>query len=161
LFRQAKKAGLSTSLDPQWDPAETWELDLAEILPFVDLFLPNESELLNLTGRSCLNDALDQIAPYANSIVVKLGNRGSLSVHQGQRLLLPAFLNAHVVDTIGAGDSFNAGFIHRFIRHDDIESCQRFANLVAAISTTAAGGTGAFRDIQHKLENAAALYGFS
>ncbi len=160
LFRQAKQFGLTTSLDPQWDPAEKWEMNLEEILPLVDVFLPNEEELLNLTGQSSVDTALDSLSSCANSVVVKLGNRGSLSSHQGKRVLIPAFLNASVVDAIGAGDSFNAGFIHQFIQQAEMETCQRFANLVAAISTTASGGTSAFRDIHHKLQNAGPLYGF-
>jgi len=50
------------------------------------------------------------------------------------------------VDPIGAGDSFNAGFIYRFLQGDTIEKCQEYANLIGAVSTTAEGGTGAFTD---------------
>jgi sugar/nucleoside kinase (ribokinase family) len=160
LFREAKQCGLTTSLDPQWDPEEKWEMNLPEILPWVDVFLPNEEELLNLTRQPDVEAALDMISPFANCVAVKLGNRGSLSAYLGKRKLLPAFYNRSVVDAIGAGDSFNAGFIHQFIQDAELEVCQRYATLVAAISTTAAGGTGAFRDIHHKIQNAGSLYGF-
>lgn len=160
LFREAKQCGLTTSLDPQWDPEEKWEMNLQELLPWVDVFLPNEEELLNLTRQPDAEAALDMLSAFANRVVVKLGNRGSLSAYRGERKLLPAFHNSSVVDAIGAGDSFNAGFIHQFIQDAEPEACQRFANLVAAISTTAAGGTGAFRDIHHKIQNAGNLYGF-
>jgi len=57
-----------------------------------------------------------------------------------------AFLNKQVVDAIGAGDSFNAGFIHKYISGASLEACQTFGNLIGAVSTTAAGGTTAFKD---------------
>ena len=61
---------------------------------------------------------------------------------------LPAFLNENVVDAIGAGDSFNAGFIHRYVNGASIEECQRFGNLTGAVSTTASGGTAAFDNFE-------------
>ena len=58
---------------------------------------------------------------------------------------MPAFINTEVVDTIGAGDSFNAGFVHMFVKGEPVEKCLSFGNLAGAISTTAAGGTAAFK----------------
>jgi sugar/nucleoside kinase (ribokinase family) len=160
LFRKVKEYGLSTSLDPQWDPEENWDLDLKEILPLVDVFLPNEGELLHLTKQDNVEAALSMLAGYGNITAVKLGSRGSIISSPTGRCVMPAFLNDRVVDAIGAGDSFDAAFVHEFIRGRDLEGCQRLANLVAAISTTAAGGTGAFADIHYKIENAETLYGF-
>jgi sugar/nucleoside kinase (ribokinase family) len=160
LFRKAKEYGLTTSLDPQWDPEEIWDLDLGQLLPLVDVFLPNEIELLHLAKQDTVESALDMLSGHDNIIAVKLGTRGSIISSPAGRCAMPAFLNERIVDAIGAGDSFDAGFVHEFIRHRDLESCQRFATLVAAISTTAAGGTGAFTDIQYKIENAGTLYGF-
>src|SRR6476659_3517820 len=51
LFKMARGAVLTTSLDVQWDPAEQWDFDFKKILPYVDVFFPNETELLNLTGK--------------------------------------------------------------------------------------------------------------
>ena len=72
---------------------------------------------------------------------------------------MPAFLNNSVVDAIGAGDSFNAGFIHKFIHQEPVEACQEFGNLTGAISTQAAGGTAAFNDFQNRLKDAIEQYG--
>jgi len=146
LFRKAKKMGLTTSFDMQWDPGETWNLDIPDVLPNVDVFLPNEKELMYLTGKEELNDAIHSIKSYTNVLVVKRGNKGSLVQYKDQLYDLPAFLNDHVIDAIGAGDSFNAGFIYKFINGCGIEECQMFGNLAGAISTTAEGGTAAFGD---------------
>jgi sugar/nucleoside kinase (ribokinase family) len=155
-----KEFGLTTSLDPQWDPEEIWDLDLEEILPFVDVFLPNEGELVHLTKQHDVESALNMLSHCKCIVAVKMGLRGSIISSPAGRYAMPAFLNERVVDAIGAGDSFDAAFIHEFIRQKDLGACQRFANLVAAISTTAPGGTGAFTDIHYKIENAGTLYGF-
>lgn len=147
LFRRAREAGMTTSFDPQWDHAEAWDLDLEAILPNVDVFLPNEAELLRLTGESDVPSALAALRPFARTVVVKQGNRGA-TLQAGERVLSrPAFLNTRVVDAIGAGDSFDAGFVSRFLQGDTLEGCLDAGNLMGAISTTAAGGTGAFTSL--------------
>lgn len=145
LFARAKKLGLTTSLDTQWDPAEKWDFDYKQILPFVDIFLPNETELLHLTGTSTISDAFEQLQPFAQNIAVKRGNKGSMLLKKdGTILEKSSYLNTSVVDAIGAGDSFNAGFIHKFVKGASLQECLDFGNLTGALNTTAAGGTGAF-----------------
>ncbi len=146
LFSMAKNAGLTTSFDMQWDPEEKWELDLHKILPYVDVFLPNEAELMLLTRQSNLAKAIEIVKIYKGIIVIKRSNKGSMVWYKDALTDLPAFLNENVVDAIGAGDSFNAGFIHQFINGADINICQKFGNLTGAVSTTASGGTAAFED---------------
>lgn len=144
LMRMAKAAGLTTSLDLQGDPDEAWDFDYAAILPHVDVFLPNESELLALTGDTELPAALDKLARHSNIIAVKCGSKGCLVSHDGDSFWQAPYLNAAVVDAIGAGDSFNAGFICKFKQGKTLPECADFANLMGAISTTAVGGTMAF-----------------
>lgn len=141
----AKENGVTVSLDTQWDPAEKWQLDYTKVLPLIDLFLPNEKELMCLTGSKKIEEAINKIAPYVNNAVIKCGNQGSLLMKKdGTLTLLKPYLNTNVVDAIGAGDSFNAGFISRFVQGDDLETCQKYGNMTGAVNTTAAGGTGAF-----------------
>lgn len=145
LFARAKKLGLTTSLDTQWDPAEKWDFDYKQILPFVDIFLPNETELLHLTGTSTISDAFEKLQPFAQNIAVKRGNKGSILLKKdGTILEKSSYLNTSVVDAIGAGDSFNAGFIHKFVKGASLQECLDFGNLTGALNTTVAGGTGAF-----------------
>lgn len=160
LFKMAKKAGLTTSFDAQWDPQEKWELDYKNILPYVDVFLPNEKELLNITGKKTIETAIDEIKNAANAIIIKLGNKGSFSVYKEKNLFKPAFSNEKVVDAIGAGDSFNAGFIYKFIQDAPIEACQVFGNLIGAVSTTAHGGTTAFTNLKTTMKIAKEKFGY-
>ena len=147
----AAARGVTVSLDTQWDPAETWQLDYRGVLPKVTLFLPNEKELQALTGKSSLEAAIAEVTPLlGRAMLVKCGSRGSLLVRRdGSRTELPAFLNRAVVDAIGAGDSCNAGFISAFVKGLPLEACQETGNLTGAVNTTAAGGTGAFTSLEH------------
>jgi len=160
LFKMAKNAGMTTSLDVQWDPKEEWEFDHKRVLPFVDVFLPNEKELLGLTNKTEIDSAIDLIKEDANIVAVKRGNQGAVCYQQGKKIMKPAFLNGKVVDAIGAGDSFNAGFISKFINDFPLETCMEFGNLIGAISTTAAGGTNAFTDLTTTMKVAREKFGY-
>jgi sugar/nucleoside kinase (ribokinase family) len=161
VFKLAKELGLTTSLDPQWDPAEKWEMDLENLLPYVDVFLPNTTELLNLTKENKVEDAINNIKNYAKTVVVKNGNKGSILFNNGEKTTKEAFLNTNVVDAIGAGDSFDAGFINKFINGSALEECQTFGNLIGAVSTTAAGGTGAFTNYLEIIEIAKETFAYT
>jgi sugar/nucleoside kinase (ribokinase family) len=151
LFAMAKKEGLSTSFDMQWDPAEKWDLPVREVLPFVDIFFPNQQELIHLTGQVNLKEAVRRLGANVHTVVVKKGSEGSV-VFDGQQVTeLAAFKNEHVVDAIGAGDSFNAGFVFKYVQGAPLNECQRFANLCGAVNTTAAGGTTAFKNLEDVL----------
>lgn len=151
LFKLAKKLGLTTSLDPQWDPSEEWDMNLNELLPYTDFFLPNVSELAAITRIHDLDSALSTIKNY-NTIIIKMGIEGTYYYKDNQKTLYPAFVNNEVVDTVGAGDSFNAGFLFKFLKGSPIKECMTFASLTGAVSTTAVGGTGAFQSYDYVLE---------
>lgn len=161
LFKKAKDQGLTTSLDIQWDPNEKWNFNYKEVLPFVDIFLPNEQEALLLTNEKNMENALSKLSPFAKHIVVKLGSKGSLLVSKGKQVFKESFLNKNVVDAIGAGDSFNAGFILKFVNDFDLNGCQTFANLTGAINTTAAGGTTAFVSYDQVIKTGKELFGYN
>jgi sugar/nucleoside kinase (ribokinase family) len=160
LFKLAKDCGLTTSLDIQWDPTDQWNFDYQKILPYVDIFFPNESELLNLTGKDSIDKALEVIEQYGKCIVIKKGNRGSVLNYHNRRTKAKPFLNDKVVDAIGAGDSFNAGFIFKFMQGFPPEDCQVFGNLIGAISTTAEGGTTAFTNYRGVMAIAKEKFGY-
>ena len=161
IFQLAKENGLTTSLDTQWDPVEKWDLDLEKLLPLVDVFIPNEVEIINLTNKQTVKDAIESIKEFANTIVVKMGSKGSISLSNGKLTEIPAFLNKEVVDAIGAGDSFDAGFIYQYVNGKSIEECQTFGNLTGAINTTASGGTSAFKDYENIMNIAKNRFGYT
>lgn len=155
LFRKAKEAGLSTSLDLQVDPQDKWDFDYKNCLPFVDVFLPNENELLKLTGKKNLKDAIEAIKNHTNILALKLGDKGGRVVSGSEDITIKPYLNNTYKDAIGAGDSFNAGFLKKFLSGASLRECLDYANLTGSLSTTAAGGTGAFsneKEIKSKIQ---------
>ena len=144
ILRHIKAAGATVSLDTQWDPAEKWDVPWNEVLPLVDVFMPNAQEIEALTGESDLEKAIAAVTPKCHALVVKNGSKGSIAIDGAFRREVPALLNPEPVDCIGAGDSFNAGFVSAFVQGKPLQECQDAGNLTGAISTTAAGGTGAF-----------------
>ena len=148
LFKRARKLGLTTSLDPQWDPAEQWECDLENLLPEINVFLPNEEELKHLGKAPSLEACRAALGNNDRVVVVKRGHAGATLWTGGRSIDQPAFSNRAVVDAIGAGDSFNAGFIHRFVQDHTAAACLEFGALCGAINTTQSGGTTAFHSAE-------------
>jgi sugar/nucleoside kinase (ribokinase family) len=149
LFDQLRHAGLTLSLDTNDDPSGNWGGILNTLLDKIDLLLPNETEIKKIAGKATLDEALDALAPRIPLIVVKCGARGALvqqrTAHGIQRdLVAPLFVNT--VDTIGAGDSFNAGFLHAYLKGAPPLRAAAFGNATGALSTLRPGGTEAFRD---------------
>jgi sugar/nucleoside kinase (ribokinase family) len=144
LFREMKAAGLTTSLDTNDDPDDRWT-GLDELFPYVDIFLPNQREACQIAGTDDVQDAIERLSHRVPTLVVKLGPQGAL-LRQGTHEIKADGKTVDVVDTVGAGDSFDSGFLHKFVHGSQLEECLQFANRTAAYSTTKAGGVEAFRD---------------
>ena len=124
-------------------------------MPFVDVFLPNENEIIQLSGKDTLEDAVEEIRKYSNILALKLGNKGGRVIAEAEDISIAPYLNNAYKDAIGAGDSFNAGFLKKFLEGASLKDCLDYANLTGSLSTTAAGGTGAFgqkEEIDIKIE---------
>lgn len=145
IFRHLKAQGLTLSLDTNDDPESRWGFPLQELLDVVDIFLPNADEACQITGKVEVESALEELAARVPLVAVKLGSRGAL-VQQGKRRCLVPAQAVKPVDTIGAGDSFNAGFLTAWLRGEPPENCAAFGNRAAALSTLRPGGTESFRD---------------
>lgn len=140
LYQTAREAGLTTSLDSGWDPEGRWGHDIFDVLPHVDFFLPNEVEALHFTGASTVEEAAAELSRYAGTVLVKLGKEGAMARSGGQIWQASAF-EVEVVDTTGAGDAFNAGFLYaRIVEGRCMSDALRFANACGAIAVTTVGG---------------------
>jgi sugar/nucleoside kinase (ribokinase family) len=149
LFRKMKEAGLTTSLDTNDDPDDMWEGGLREALRYVDVFLPNEREVQKVARVDDVGGAVKKLAETVSLVVVKLGREGALAQRGTERFMSPA-IRVDAVDAVGAGDSFDAGFLHEYVRGADLTTCLRAGNLAGALSTTRSGGTEAFRDSSYR-----------
>jgi len=150
LFQRAHSLGLTTSLDTNYDPSEQW-LGFDELLSVTDVFLPNQTEALSITQSSDVESASRQLAAKTKLVAVKLGADGALACSdslppqgegQGMREITRATsIPVSVVDTVGAGDSFDAGFMYGYLNNWQIEKSLRLACVCGALSTQQAGGT--------------------
>jgi sugar/nucleoside kinase (ribokinase family) len=145
LFARLKQAGLTISLDTNDDPDDRWAAPLHELLPYIDVFLPSESEICRIARTSNLDQAIAALAPHVSAIVVKRGPNGARIHQQGSSVDIPP-ITVTPVDTIGAGDSFDAGFLHAWLAGRSLITAARAGNITGALSTQAPGGTEAFRD---------------
>lgn len=145
LFRHLKDAGLTLSLDTNDDPADEWQSGLQELLELADIVLPNEAEACRMTQTNDVEAAAEVLSRRAPIVAIKCGSRGSLVRFQGNHWLVHAE-KVVPVDTIGAGDSFNAGFLEAYLRGRSPQDCAVQGNRVAALSTQRPGGIEALRD---------------
>jgi len=149
LFQKLKASGLTISLDTNDDPDDRWEGGLQEALRYVDVFLPNVREATRITSTENLEAAIAKLASRVPIVVVKLGAQGALA-QQGPQRFTAAAAKVAPMDAVGAGDSFNAGFLHQYVRGGDLPACLASGNLAGALSTTRPGGTEAFRDAKYR-----------
>ncbi len=139
VFRRARQRGLTTSLDPGFDPSETWGRDLIDTLSEVDLFFPNQVESFGLTGEREPVAGLRALHNGRTRTIAKLGSSGAMTLDGDELLHVPAFA-IDVVDTTGAGDSFDAGYLDAFLRGAAPRECLRRGAACGALSTRGPGG---------------------
>jgi sugar/nucleoside kinase (ribokinase family) len=149
LFQHAKQAGLTTSLDTNDDPDDEWTEELLAVLKYVDVLLPNEHEACKISRSKDAESAAQWLSSRVPLVVIKRGAQGALA-QRGSNIFSVTARPGNVVDAVGAGDSFDAGFIHQYIRGAKIEECMEFGNIAGALSVTRAGGTDAFRAKSHR-----------
>jgi sugar/nucleoside kinase (ribokinase family) len=145
LLKDLKSAGLSISLDTNDDPFDRWEDGIDKALEYVDVLMPNEREACKLAGTGEFDDAVRRLLERVPLIVVKRGVKGATAFTRTETVPVGP-IPVEVVDPVGAGDSFNAGFLHQFAQGKPLAECLTYGNMAAACSTTRPGGTEAFRD---------------
>lgn len=112
LLKTAKQAGMITSLDPGGDPERQWDIGpLKPYLKYLDWFMPNTDEIKAITGINILEKAVENFSSEVSGMVVKNGKDGTIMKYNGSIEKFSA-IATEVIDTTGAGDCFNAGFLY-------------------------------------------------
>ena len=152
LFAAARDAGVTTSIDPNWDPSERWDSGLRAVLPLLDVVLPNAVEAARIAGVAGIEPAaagvaLAQLGARAGApgplVVVKAGTDGAVAASDTGVLASTPAYPIDAIDTTGAGDSFNAGLLDAWLSGTSLHDAIRRAAVCGALSTRAAGGTEA------------------
>ncbi|WP_186445934.1 carbohydrate kinase family protein [Paenibacillus cremeus] len=140
IFRLAQENGISTSLDPGWDHSGTWDYGLKDVLRYTSIFLPNEQEALHISGCNSVEKAAEALSEFAETVAIKRGKDGCTVCSSSKLYTHESFLVENVVDTTGAGDSFNAGFIYGYLHNYTVEQCMRYGCACGAICVQQVGG---------------------
>lgn len=149
LLRRLKFAGLTISLDTNDDPSGSSDADLTDVLELVDIFLPNQREACRIAANGDPDAALLKLSKVVPVVVMKAGADGAMAVRRNERIKVPA-LKVNVVDPVGAGDSFDAGFLHAYLKGRPLHDCLVAGNAAGALCVSRPGGTEAFADREHR-----------
>ncbi|BCJ97501.1 carbohydrate kinase family protein [Anaerocolumna chitinilytica] len=136
---------VSVSFDVGWDSSGEWYEGIYELFPFIDVLFMNETEAIHYGRKTDAREAMKDFAAYTKIAVAKLGKKGSIA-YSGSEFHQAASYQVKAVDTTGAGDSFNAGFIYGYLKGKGLEECLAIGNACGALSVTACGGNTAFPD---------------
>ena len=140
IFRRAKESGLTTSFDPNSDPSNKWNASIERVLQHTDVLFLNDREALSLTRSRTAKAALKVLGTKVGCVAIKRGSRGAIAVAGGVTATHSGF-SITAVDTTGAGDSFDAGFLSAYLRHAPLAECLKIGNACGALSATRIGGT--------------------
>ncbi len=146
LFRRARVLGLTTSFDPGHDPYNRWGDEIRDVFRDTSVLLLNEIELELTTGSGDIEQGLRQLTTDSTLAVVKLGARGSAALDASGAIERVPAMEVDVLDTTGAGDSFNAGFLHAWLRDSSLAEALRCGVVCGSLSTRGLGGCEAQPD---------------
>ena len=134
---------VTVSFDVGWDMTGVWYEGIFDLLPMIDVLFMNETECQHYTRCEDIETGARKLAEKAGMAVIKLGKTGAMAIKDGEKYFAPAY-KVQAVDTTGAGDSFNAGFIYGFLRGLPMEECLKCGNGCGALSVTKLGGNTGF-----------------
>lgn len=144
LLKEVKELqDVSVSFDVGWDASGEWYEGIYELFPFIDVLFMNETEAIHYGRKAEAREAIGEFAAQAKIAVAKLGKKGSLAC-MGREFFQAAPFQVKAVDTTGAGDSFNAGFLYGYLKGKSLTECLSIGNACGALSVTAYGGNTAF-----------------
>lgn len=140
VIQAGREVGMQVFMDCQaLQGASLDDPRVVSSLQAVDVFAPNREEALQLTRQRNIETALERLAALTPTVVIKLGNQGALACRSGRIIHVPA-IPVEAVDTTGAGDNFDCGFVYGMLHGYSLEDCLHCGNYCGSRSTTASGG---------------------
>lgn len=140
IIKMIKEYGGTISLDTNWDPEENWDSGVMEVIRQVDVIFPNENEAMAITKEADAQKAIQKLKEMVPVVAVKLGKDGAVAYYNGTTVHVPA-IDVVKVDAVGAGDSFDGGFLYGYLNGMSIEDCLKYGCICGSLNTRAAGGT--------------------
>jgi sugar/nucleoside kinase (ribokinase family) len=156
LFREARGRGLLTILDPQFplfSMQDPWIRGMEDLLPWIDLLLCDENEARRATASEALDEAARILLEHGpHTVVIKQGSEGSTLYRSGWQRRQKAVILGDLVDSIGAGDAYDAAFICGWLHSWPAERCSLFASVAAGKTVTGIGGSATMPDYEQVLQ---------
>ena len=144
LLKKIKADGTTTvSFDVGWDDTGEWYQGIYELYPYIDILFMNETEAIHYSRKTEVVEALKDFGNTCKLVVAKLGKKGAMAIQDGKLYKVESY-KVQAIDTTGAGDSFNAGFVYGFLKGKSIEEALRCGNACGGLSVTALGGNTGF-----------------
>jgi sugar/nucleoside kinase (ribokinase family) len=143
LRKIKEETDVTVSFDVGWDATGEWKTEISDLFPYIDVLFMNETEAVHYGRKENALDAAQEFAKQCSLVVIKMGSQGSMAIKDGE-LYQASPYQVKAVDTTGAGDSFNAGFVYGFLRGKSVEECLKCGNGCGALSVTALGGNTGF-----------------
>jgi len=140
IVKRMKKYGSTISIDTNWDPEEKWDSGLWDILPYVDIIMLNENEIMAIANCDNLDKAVEKIRKVVSVVVVKKGEKGGQVFYREGSYTMSA-LPGKVIDTVGAGDSFDGGFVYGFLTGKSLDKCLDIGCICGSLNVRSHGGT--------------------
>jgi sugar/nucleoside kinase (ribokinase family) len=139
ILKKLKQNGTTISLDTNWDPENKWDSGLWKVLPFVDIIFLNENEAKAITKCDDIDLAVEVIKRHVPTIVIKKGENGSQLFTDKENYSTKA-ISGKVIDTVGAGDSFDGGFIYGFLKGMTLIESTNLGCFCGSMNVRRAGG---------------------
>lgn len=139
ILKSLREEGITVSADFGWNPDISVN-QLISIIKYCEFVFPNEHEACAVTGTKSALHALEKLSEWVRVPIVKLGAKGAMLMSDGKVYKQPA-LPGTIVDATGAGDAFNGGFLHEFLRGSQWDDCLRAGNICGSLAATAPGGS--------------------
>jgi sugar/nucleoside kinase (ribokinase family) len=140
IIKTIKENGGTISLDTNWDPEETWDSGVMDVIRLVDVIFPNENEAMAIMKEDTAQKALEKLIKIVPVVAVKMGKDGAVTHFNGKTAVTPA-VDVKKVDAVGAGDSFDGGFLYGYLTGKSIEECAKIGCICGSLNTRCSGGT--------------------
>ena len=142
IVQKLRRQRISTSWDFGWNEQLRDDRGFGALASAVDFLMLNDQEAVLYSGARRFEEAVKRWKQRARTVIIKRGPKGSRWISGTDDIDVPG-VRVKVVDTTGAGDAFNGGFLYAWLRGMPPRACLRVANQVGACSTRAAGGLAA------------------
>lgn len=139
IIRKIKSYGATVSLDTNWDPENKWERGLWDIIPLVDMIFLNENEAMAITKCDDLTAAIEKLRKLVPAVVIKQGENGA-QLFSDEGAYASKAIEGPVADTVGAGDSFDGGFVYGFLTGKTKKECLDIGSICGSLNTRQYGG---------------------